>query len=321
MKKRDIALIVAVAIVAFGILPICAQGDLQRSGEEPDLIITEIKAYHNNTDCPAWFNLSNEIDVTVKNNGSTPAKASNLSLYIDDDFFGRVPVSSLAAGANETVTFENWKPIGDDCLKTTDNICYFNWSFRDYNVTAVADCDNEVAETNETNNEMLVLDPEKTRACYNGYMADEPLENVAHGTLHGALLFTTGDGVYSCLYSVGDTQVTNYDISLPETATVILADLNVYYKMTEPFEACPEMEVSIENRTGTYVLPLERAYNDMNCTCPGASRVSAWGNYVYNLTGYITGSGTYTVTVKNKCTEKSKCFCTAAPGIALVYEE
>ncbi|MGB7001804.1 MAG: CARDB domain-containing protein [Halobacteriota archaeon] len=324
MKKRHIALIVAVAIVAFGIIPICAQGDLQRSGEEQDLIVTEIKAYHNNTDCPAWFNLSNEIDVTVKNNGSTPAKASNVSLYIDDEFFGSLPVSSLAAGANETVTFENWKPIGDDCLKTIDNICYFNWSFRDFknNITAEADCDNEVAETNETNNERsAVLDPKKTRACYNGYMADEPLENVAHGTLHGALLFTTGDGVYSCLYSVGDTQVTNYDITLPETATVILADLNVYYKMTEPFEACPEMEVSIENRTGTYILPLERAYNDMNCTCPGASRVSAWGNYVYNLTGYITGSGTYTVTVKNKCTEKCKYFCTAAPGIALVYED
>jgi subtilase family serine protease len=114
MKKRYIALIVALAIVAFSIIPICAQGDLQRSGEEPDLIVTEIKAYHNKTDCPAWFNLSNEIDVTVKNKGSTPAKASKVSLYIDDEFFGRLPVSRLAAGANEAVTFENWKPIGDE---------------------------------------------------------------------------------------------------------------------------------------------------------------------------------------------------------------
>ncbi|NQE53997.1 hypothetical protein C5S29_10440 [ANME-1 cluster archaeon GoMg3.2] len=29
MKKRHIALIVALAIVAFSIIPICAQGDLQ----------------------------------------------------------------------------------------------------------------------------------------------------------------------------------------------------------------------------------------------------------------------------------------------------
>ena len=322
MKKRHIALIVAVAIVAFGIIPICAQGDLLRSSEEPDLIVTEIKAYHNNTDCPAWFNLSNEIDVTVTNNGSTPAKASNVSLYIDDEFFGRLPVSSLAAGANETVTFENWKPTGDDCLKTIDNICYFHWSFRDFknNITAVADCDNEVAETNETNNERSVLDPKKTRACYNGYMADEPLENVAHGMLHGAVLFTTGDGTYGGLYSPGDTRTTNFDITIPDNANVELAKLNVYYTWTSPDHACPEMEVHITNATGTYVVPLEKAYNDIKCTCPGTSWIQTWGNYVFDVTDYITGSGTCTVTVEN-IGSTGHSFCIAAPGIALVYED
>ena len=42
----------------------------------PDLLVTAINAYHNNTDCPAWFNLSNEIDVTVKNAGNAPANES-----------------------------------------------------------------------------------------------------------------------------------------------------------------------------------------------------------------------------------------------------
>ena len=290
---------------------------VQGPSDKPDLIVTDINAYHNNSGCPAWFNLSNEIDVTVKNNGSADAGVSNVSLYIENVFFGKLPVSSLCAGANETVTFENWKPIGDDCLQPP---CEFKWSYHDYNLTGVADCDNEVTESNETNNESTVFDPDKTRVCYNGYTADEPLENVAHGVLHGGLLFTTGDGTYGGLYSPGATKDTNYDITIPDGATVELAQLNVYYTWTSPDHACPEMEVRITNATGTYVVPLEKAYNDIKCTCPGAAWIKTWGNYVFDLTDYITGSGTYTVTVAN-VGSTGHSFCIAAPGIALVYED
>jgi uncharacterized repeat protein (TIGR01451 family) len=273
----------------------------------------DINAYHNNIGCPAWFTLSNEIDVTVKNNGSAVAGASNVSLYIDGEFFGKLPVSSLSVGANETVTFENWMPIGEDCLQPP---CKFEWSYKDYNIMGVADCDNDVAESNETNNETTVVD----RACYNGYVADEPLENVAHGTLHGHLIFSTGDGKYSSL-SVGDTQVTNYDVNLPEGASVELAHLNVYYTWNMPTGTCPEMEVSIKTPGGTtYTLPLMKAYNDIKCRCPGAFWVLTWGNYVYDTTDYITENGTYTVTVKNVCTA-CQYFCVAAPGLVMLYED
>jgi len=284
----------------------------------PDLLVTAINAYHNNTDCPAWFNLSNEIDVTVKNNGTGAANASNVSLYIDGVFFGKLRVPSLAAGANVTVTFRNWKPIGGDCLNPP---CDFNWSYKEYNFTAIADCDGEVGESNETNNETTVVD----RACYNGYMADEPLENVAHGMLNGHLIFTTGDGVYKGLYSVGSTQTTHYDINLPDGATTKLALLYVYYTWCKPASgveyACPEMEVNITTPDGTtYTLPLERAYNDTKCTCPGAMWNYPFGTYVYNVTEYITANGTYTVTVKNVCTQCSY-FCVAAPGLLILYED
>jgi len=284
----------------------------------PDLLVTAINAYHNNTGCDAWFNLSNEIDVTVENNGTGAANASNVSLYIDGVFFGKLPVPSLAAGANVTVTFRNWKPIGGDCLNPP---CEFNWSYKDYNFTAIADCDGEVEESDETNNEMSVKD----RACYNGYMADEPLENVAHGMLNGHIIFTTGDGVYTGLYSVGSTQTTHYNINLPAGATTKLALLNVYYTWCKPASgvdyACPEMEVSITTPGGTtYTLPLERAYNDTKCTCPYAMWNYPFGTYVYNVTEYISANGTYTVTVKNVCTNCSY-FCVAAPGLFILYED
>jgi uncharacterized repeat protein (TIGR01451 family) len=278
-----------------------------------DLIVTAINAYHNNTDCPAWFNLSNEIDVTVKNAGTAPANESTVSLYIEDVFFGKLPVPGLNSEESATVTFSNWMPVGGDCLQSP---CEFEWSYRDYTLTGIADGDNDVNEPDETNNATAIVET----VYYNGYMADEPLENVAHGMLHGGLLFTTGDGVYSSLYSVGDTQVTNYDITL-ERAAVKLAHLNVYYTWNKPTGTCPEMEVNITTPGGTtHTLLLMRAYNDIKCTSPDASWVLPFGNYVYNVTDYITESGTYTVTVKNNCTA-CDYFCPAAPGLLILYAD
>jgi subtilase family serine protease len=290
----------------------CLSNVLEESGL-PDLSVTGINSYHNNTDCPAWFNLLNEIDVTVENTGNAPVGASSVSLYIEDVFFGKLPVPSMAAGASEIVTFTDWMPVGEDCLQEP---CVFEWSYKDYNFTGVADCDNDVDESDEGNNETTVVG----RACYNGYMADEPLENVAHGMLHGGLLFTTGDGTYGGLYSSGATRNTNFDITIPDNAIVELAKLNVYYTWTSPDHACPEMEVRITNATGTYVVPLEKAYDDIKCTCPGSGWIKSWGNYVFDLTDYITGTSTYMVTVEN-VGSSGHSFCVSAPGIALVYED
>ena len=277
----------------------------------PDLTVTAINAYHNDTRCPAWFNLSNEVDVTIENTGTTPANESDVSLYIDGVFFGKLPVPSMAAGASETATFTGWMPIGEDCLQAP---CEFAWSSRDYNFMGVADCDNDVAELDEANNEITVVD----RACYNGYMADDPLENVAHGMLNGGVLFTTGDSRYTGLYTLGSSVDAHYDITLPEGAGVELAHLNVYYTWHYELDTCPQMEVSITNAAGTHIVPLKKSYNDHKCTCPGAAWVFPWGNYVYDLTDYIQDSGSYTVTVTRT---GGPSFCVAARGINLVYED
>jgi len=281
---------------------------------KPDLTVTAINAYHYSTYASPWFNLSNEVDVTIENTGTTPANESDVSLYIDGEFFDRLPVPSMAAGASETVTFTGWMPVGEDCLQEP---CVFEWSSEEYSFTAVADCGNDVDELDETNNETTVVD----MACYNGYTADEPLENAAHGMLHGGLLFTTGDGQYGGLYSVGSYRDTHYDIELPAGASVELAHLNVYYTWNKPLGTCPEMEVNITTPGGTTytALPRMKAYNDLKCECAGSPWVLPWGNYVYDLTDYITENGTYTVRVRNVCTACQN-FCPAAPGIVLVYE-
>jgi hypothetical protein len=277
----------------------------KEAAEKSDLTITAINAYHYNPNSGAWFNLSNEVDVTVKNNGTADAGAFNVSLYAGADLIGKKRVSGLGAGEMTTVQFK-WTPVGEDCFKD----CTFTDTYQDYNLKAVADCDNDVDEGDETNNHLTKLE----RACYNGYLADEPLETVAHGKLHGGLLFTTGDGEYGGLYSVGDAMDTHYEITIPAGASVEFARLNVYYTWHYEKWSCPQMEVSID---GT-VVPLDVSYNDVKCQCPGDAWVFPWGNYVYNITDYMHGSGTYTVTVKRT---GGPSFCIAAPGIEVVYED
>lgn len=280
----------------------------------PDLIVEVIDAYHYNTYSPSWFNLSNEVDVVIRNVGNKDAGAFNVSLYAEGSFTGKQEVSSLEVGSSATVQFK-WIPIGEDCFRN----CSFADTFKDFELEAVADCEKDVEELNETNNNLTTVE----RACYNGYMADEPLGNIAHGKLHGELIFTTGDGTYGGLYSPGSYRNTTYEITLPENATVELAHLNVYYTWHYEKTSCPSMEVSITNETGTYVVPLEKSYNDIKCQCPGAPWVFPWGNYVFNITDYIQGSGTYTytVTVKRAVFPPNPSFCIAAPGIEVLYED
>jgi len=281
----------------------------------PDLVITIIDAYHNKTlypssKYPPCFNLSNEIDVTVENAGSKDANSSHVSLYIDSEFRGKQSVPALDVGCNATVQFK-WTPEGYDCEDEGTSITY--------TLQAVADCDNEIDESNEGNNESTVQES----AYWAGYSADEVLSTAFHGTIHGGLNFTTGDGVYTPLGSPGASTDIHYDITLPAGASVELARLNVYYTwgMTDTTGVYPSMEVSITNASGgPYTLSTDKECNDRPCDSPAITYDYPFGNYVYDITDYVNGSGSYTVTVKNNGpTEHS--FAIDPPGLVILYND
>jgi subtilase family serine protease len=287
------------------------------SAQGPELIVSRIDAYHNKTlypkeRYPPYFNLSNEIDVTVTNIGTEPVGGSNVNLSVGDEFIGKLPVPGLDAGANATVQFK-WTPLGYDCEDGGTPVTY--------TLKAIADCDNDVNESVETNNELTADET----AYWAGYSADEELVEASHGTIRGGLLYTTGDGSYATLYSHGDFKDTHYNIELPSGAAVKHARLNVYYtwsKLPSPVAGYPVMEVSITTATGTYTVPLAASYNDRPCDTPAICFEYPWGNYVYDLTPYIQGSGSYTVRVTNSGTsENPSNFCPAAPGLVIVYED
>jgi hypothetical protein len=274
-----------------------------------DLVVTAIDAYHNATGYPAYFNLYNEIDITVENIGTNAATLSHVALYIDGEFYGKQSVPALDPGCNATVQF-GWTPTGTDCedggTPTT------------YTLKAIADCDGEIDEENEGNNESITDET----AYWAGYSADESLNTAFHGTIHGGLNFTTGDGIYTGLYSTGESTDIHYDITLPDGASVELARLNVYYTWSKigTTGVYPSMEVSITNASGTYMLSTAAEYNDRPCDTPAITYDYPYGNYVYDLTPYVTESRTYTVTVENTGAA-GHSFCIDPPGMVILYND
>ena len=279
---------------------------------ETDLTIKDIDAYHNDTGYSALLNLSNEVDVTVENlDADNDAGASHVSLYANDVLVDKLPVSGLVAGSNETVQFI-WTPSGCDC----EDGC----SPEDFTLRAVADCDDEVIESDETNNESTVTET----AYWAGYSADEDLIGMFHGTIQGGIYYTTGDGGYGCIYSPGaNTLVTNYDMAIPSGATIEQARLNIYYTWSKEGSTgvYPLMEVSITNSTGTYTVPSDAEYNDRPCASPAIGFNYPFGNYVYDVTDYAKGESTVTVTIENVGLVPGHSFCIAAPAIAILYED
>ncbi len=275
---------------------------------EPDLLVTAMDAYHNDTGYPPYFNLSNEVDVEVENTGTEDAGAFNVSLYADGELVDKQTIPDLGYGSSTTVQFK-WTPTGLDCED--------GGSQQTYTLKAIADCDNDLVESDEANNEATTQET----VYWAGYSADEPINAIAwHGMLHGGLHYTTGDGSYTGLYTPGNSEDTHYSITLPAGASIELARLNVYYTWSNvgATGVYPVMEVRITNTTGTYLVPINASYNDRPCDSPAIGYEYPFGNYAYDLTPYITGDGSYTVNVKNTG-PSGYSFCIAAPGLVILY--
>jgi hypothetical protein len=267
--------------------------------QKPDLILERLEAYHYQTP-RAWFNLTNVVNISIVNDGFACTRF-NVTLNIDGLAFRRT-VEGLESGARTSLLF-NWTPIGADCTNGGGPEAYA--------LNASIDSDDEIDETNETNNHASIT----TTVYWNGYAADEPLDNVAHGTIRGGLYYTTGDSSYvSGGVAPGDFVSAQYNISLPPNATVALARLYVYYTWASTY---PEMQVNVTTPEGsTYQeLPLENSYNDRKCF-PGFNNL--WGTYAFNVTPCINESGTYIVTVREL---GSGGPCYAGRGIMVVYED
>ena len=149
----------------------------------------------------------------------------------------------------------------------------------------------------------------------NGYAADKPLSTFSHDTIKGGLTYTAGDSYYSGKLWTGETYTVYNPVSLPEGAVVKFARLYNYWTW------------SAKGSTGRYP--------DMKLTLDGVeldpdiqhSDRKGWGIYdypagtwSYDVTNYVTQSGSYMAMVENTGPDGS-FFCMNGVGLLVVYTD
>jgi len=315
--------------------PAASPGD---GAELPDLTITAIKPYHYRWSDEyglamgdPFFNLRNYVNVTVQNNGTTTAEVCKMALYADGDLIGSETIEDLGAGQARELKFP-WTPEGEDPLSWTDTAQGAKLSYRNtsriYTLSAVVDEDEAVQELNETNNELT----REQKVVWNGFAADQPLEEYAHDLLRGGMIITTGDAVYRSDKSrdsgtvYGSPYKINYNVQIPGSTK--LARLYLYYTWAEPKSSrpkAPKIQLTMQTPGGTSTeLRLDASYNDLKGDFLNF-RFHAWGTYAYDLTNYVRANGTYVVTVENINDGSDDDFTDeysfAAPALLVVYED
>jgi PGF-pre-PGF domain-containing protein len=320
--------------------PALAQDPAQSLGDDaelPDLTVTAIKPYHyswlDEYDLAMgepFFDLRNYVNVTVRNNGTTTAETVDVALYADGELIASDTIADLGAGKERELQFV-WTPEGEDPLSWTDTaqgakLTYKNTN-RNYTLSAVVDEDEAVPELNETNNELT----KAQEVVWNGFAADQPLEEYAHEVVRGGMIITTGDAVYRSDESrdsgtiYGSPYEITYTVQIPGETK--LARLYLSYTWAEPKSSrpkAPKIRLTMQTPGGTSTEPsLDASYNDIKGDFLNF-RFHAWGTYAYDLTNYVQENGTYVVTVENINDGSDEDFTEeysfAAPALLVVYE-
>jgi len=295
-----------------------------------DLVPVAIKPYHyewweqyNVSKGDPWFNLTNYVNVTIENNGQADAGSFKVKLYTDGELLGEKTISGLGSGSSTEEKFE-WVPIGEDPLSWTDtadgSLITYTTTDRTYDLEVVVDEADEVSEEDESNNDLAI----SKIVVWNGNMADENLQNYIHGTVKGGMLYTTGTGKYQGVGASGTTYGTDYTVTydLDMPGTPVLSRFYLYYDWAKSPNKAPKIGVTLTTPSGTHALSMDKGYNDYKGEY-GPYRYP-WGTYAYDITQYVTESGSYSVSITNLNDGTDTDFATeyafAAPGILTVYE-
>ena len=237
----------------------------------PDLIVESITP-----NCGGYLfgNESNTISAKIENIGSADAVASTACFKLSDGYSETASVSSLAPGANETVT------ITDPTIRNADVAV---------TITVTADCNAEVSESNETNNasvrsETVVNNGYKGKTCTGG----SNMTTVKTYDLNGSLIYSPGDSYYlSAYYNPGWT---TYDVTwtagdLSVTGTVVEARLYVMYTWDKKDVMSNNVNLTFNGNDQT----VDEHYQDEKMFASSYP----YGMLVYNVTDDFNAAGNY----------------------------
>ncbi len=233
---------------------------------KPDLIVSIA------LNCGHLFaNETNNITVTIENEGAADAGAFNVSV----DISGTVKkerVEGLNAG--ESVSLN----IVDDEMR---------YSGETVEIVAVVDCDNDIEELNETNNELSISETVVNNG-YKGkrYTGGEDISTWKTFALNGSVLYSIGDSRYQSgdgwtAYTVNWSAS---DLPVPASATVKEARLFVYYT----WDKDNVMPYDISMKFNGETIEFDRHYTDRKGY---GSYDYPYGMLAYNVTDAFNRNG------------------------------
>ncbi|WP_255335474.1 DUF3344 domain-containing protein [Methanosarcina sp. KYL-1] len=151
------------------------------------------------------------------------------------------------------------------------------------------------------------------------YAGDKPLQTALHGKHPGALDFSLGDGRYSGELTYNDSYTVNFKVDPPAGSSIKFARAYVYWGWSKKgLEGIyPEFSASLIHEGTSVPLPEGQRYADSKGF---ASRYDFFsGTDAYDLSGVISKSGSYSVSLVNTAGDGST-FCVQGIGLLLVYE-
>ncbi|HID27473.1 MAG TPA: DUF3344 domain-containing protein, partial [Methanosarcinales archaeon] len=241
------------------------------------------------------------ISVLVHNLGEWDSGGFDVALYVDNQVVDTKSISGLKSGEGKQITF-TWTP---------DEV-------KQYTLIVEIDPDNEISESDKTNNKYQLIVEVKDK---NGYFGDKPLETYRHETIKGDIIYDIGNSSYQLL-DPEDTYAIGHNITVPENANIKLARLYLYWTWSYSGSegVYPELELEFENK----ILQIDRSYTDRKGF--GTFDYPS-GTYAYNITNYVkdtlgnkTGNTTYNYTTLVKNIAKDKYLAINGIGLLLAYQ-
>ena len=249
--------------------------------------------------------------IRIKNIGALLTPEFNVTLYADTDDGGMVPVE------NHTM----------DILEPTDACdVKFEWKpseARYYEFIVKADSDEDVAELNENNNEIVFVIPAFKNFGYDGSY----LKTYREGEVNGSVIFRMGGRIgesdprhwYEGAFPIiEDTYRVQWNIPIPEDASIRIARLYLYWGYTMGYTQPTEFKVRFNDH------PVEQdpgypVYSDYPIEEDVAYGFNyAYGVYGYDVKDYVTGIDEATVKI---CDLHGAAYtCIAGMGLLIIYE-
>jgi hypothetical protein len=275
------------------VTPITADDGTWTCGEDaPNLIVESVKlnpGYSGSYDDYYFANESNTVRLTIKNVGTVVAAASHTRVTGASGNSTDVAVGALNPGASQTVD------IVDTVARPVAEV-----------VNAVADCNSNVTECDETDN-MYEISSDDTWHDFPGTVINHGLKGKRWTGGDDIVTEQTDTGCLDLVYSVGDSQYTSgsppgwdwmnvtwtaNDLLIPGGATVVKARLYAIYtwdkETTTPMPDCVDMWFDDAHQE-----PEDAHYTDRKGFGTNLDYENPYGMLVYNVTDDFDASGNY----------------------------